>query len=207
MTISSSREEILRLFVAIEMQAAWKEAFGRVQKDMQAALDRVPELSGVRVRWVPPEDIHLTLKFLGEVPASRLDRITWALESAVPRPPGFTLALGHMGSFSDRRAPSVIWAGIHDQPLNQSRLGKLVEQVETWMASAGFPREKRAFAPHLTLARLPERLDPALRQRIAEVTAGFSPEAQPFTVDKVSLMRSHLGPGGARYERLAAYPD
>jgi 2'-5' RNA ligase len=207
MTIQPPGDEILRLFVAIEMPEAWKEAFKRVQKDVQTALDREPDLSGVRVRWVRPEGIHLTLKFLGEVPASRLERITWGLESAVPEPPGFELALGRIGSFSDRRAPSVIWAGIQDQPLNQSKLGKLVEQVETWMASAGFPHEKRAFAPHLTLARLPERLEPALRQRIAEVTAGFSPEAQPFTVDTVSLMRSHLGPGGARYERLAAYPD
>jgi 2'-5' RNA ligase len=181
--MTNQPEERLRLFVAIEMPEVWQEAFARVQKEMQAALDREPELSAVRVRWVQPEGIHVTLQ-----------------------PPGFSLALGRMGSFSDRRAPSVIWAGIHDQP--QGRLLKLVEQVETWMAGAGFPREKRLFAPHLTLARLPERLDPALRRRVAEVTGGCSlPEAQPFTVDKVSLMRSYLGPGGARYERLAAYPN
>jgi 2'-5' RNA ligase len=199
--------ERLRLFVAIELPETWKQALERLQRDMQAALSRDPDLSQVHVRWVRPEGIHLTLKFLGEVPASRLEKIDWALKSAVPALPNFTLSLGRAGSFSDRRAPSVVWAGILDRPLNESDLGALVERVETWFAAASFPREKRSFAPHLTLARLPTDLAVPARQRVADITGRVAaPDAPPFAVERVSLMRSFLERSGARYERLAGYP-
>ena len=209
---SEGRAETRRLFIAIELPEAWKQALQALQDRMQAALTTDPRTKGVRVRWVRPEGIHLTLKFLGEVPAGRLDAIERALASAVPQAPGFQLALFSVGSFSDRRAPRVIWAGIAETPpgsqqAQHTELFRLVEQVETWLAAAGFPRERRSFAPHLTLARLPEDLSPPLREAVAAVTNAFNASDAPaFTVDRVSLMRSHLGPGGARYERLSAYP-
>lgn len=205
--------EKLRLFVAIELPDAWKSALGALQADMQAALAREADLTGVRVRWVRPEAIHLTLKFLGETPAGRLDSVHSALASAVPEAPGFELELWRVGSFSDRRAPRVIWAGILEkEPTGRhqsyhGRLLQLAERIETWLAAGGFPRERRSFAPHLTLARLPEDLDQASREKIATLTGEFAiPPTGPFKVESVSLIRSHLERGGARYERLAAWP-
>jgi 2'-5' RNA ligase len=154
---------------------------------------------------VRPEGIHLTLKFIGNVEAERLEPIKTQLAAAVPGPPGVRLALGRAGSFADSRAPRVIWAGIQPDP--PDRLTRIAEAVDTWLAAAGIPRERRAFSPHLTLARLPEDLPDATRRRIAEVTTAVAPPAvAPFDVDAVSLMQSFLGPGGARYERLGRWP-
>jgi 2'-5' RNA ligase len=163
------------------------------------------QAQGVRVRWVKPEGIHLTLKFIGNISPERLEPIETQLVAAVPEPPGIQLRLGRAGSFADRRAPRVLWAGIETPQL--PRLLQLAESIETWLAAAGVPRERRPFAPHLTLARLPDDVRDEQKRRIAEVTRGVEGESvAPFTVDHVSLMRSHIGPGGARYERVAAYP-
>ncbi len=203
----------LRLFVAIELPEAWKETLRRVQENAAAKLAAAPATRRLRVRWVRPEGIHLTLKFLGYVAPERLDSVCRALASAVPEPPGFGLRLGRIGSFSDRRAPRVIWAGIvyaSEETIEAGRpapFTRLVEQIETWMASAGFPRERRAVTPHLTLARLPEPLSAAERQLVAELAAVSTlPAVEPLRVEGVTLMRSHLAPGGARYEPLGRFP-
>jgi 2'-5' RNA ligase len=198
----------LRLFVAIDLPEEWKQALSQLQGEMQAALTTDAATSSVRVRWVRPEGLHLTLKFLGEVPRDRLSSIESALTSAVPEPPGFVVTIGRTGSFSDRRAPRVVWAGIQlrDDP-QQRALFALEERVETWLASAGFPRERRGSQPHLTLGRLPESMSPQTREAVARITNAFAtPEVAPFSVKRVHLMRSHLGPGGSRYERLSEYP-
>jgi 2'-5' RNA ligase len=149
--------------------------------------------------------MHLTLKFIGNVARDRLKTIENQLTAAVPQSPRIELRLGRAGSFADRRAPRVIWAGIETPQVQ--RLIQLAESIETWLAAAGVPRERRAFAPHLTLARLPDDVREEQKRRIAEVTTGVeAARVASFTVDHVSLMQSHIGPGGARYERLAAYP-
>jgi 2'-5' RNA ligase len=193
----------MRLFIALELPDAWKQALGELQDEMRGALqERFGE--AVRPRWTRPDGIHLTLKFLGETSSSRLDSAESALRHAVPEPLAFNLELANVGSFSERRAPRVILAGVQGQT---KHLHKLEERVETWLASAGWPRERRAFHPHLTLARLPEAMDDATRHAVAELTTSFSaPVVDPWQVESVSLIRSRLGPGAARYERLAAFP-
>jgi 2'-5' RNA ligase len=198
-------ERPMRLFVAIELPETWRQGLGEMQSRMQAAIERDAQLRGVRVRWVKPEGIHLTLKFIGEVAQDRLGTIQAQLASAVPTPPAIELSFWRAGSFSDRRAPRVIWAGI-DTP-QRDELYALAASIETWLAAAGVSRERRGFAPHLTLARLPQELPEAVRTRIAEVTTTIeAPSIPAFTAGSVSLMQSHIGPGGARYERLMVYP-
>jgi 2'-5' RNA ligase len=198
-------ERSVRLFVAIELPQVWLDGLQALQERMKDALAADGQTQGVRVRWVKPEGIHLTLKFIGNVAPERLASIETQLVAAVPEPPGIQLRLGRAGSFADRRAPRVLWAGIETPQL--PRLLQLAESIETWLAAAGVPRERRPFAPHLTLARLPDDVRDEQKRRIAEVTRGVEGESvAPFTVDHVSLMRSHIGPGGARYERVAAYP-
>jgi 2'-5' RNA ligase len=119
--------------------------------------------------------------------------------------PAISLQLGRAGAFSDRRSPRVIWAGVYSDEADTLR--RLAEGVETWLAAAGVPRERRGFTAHLTLARLPNDLPDELRLRVAELTAAVEqPQLPRFAVERVSLMRSQLGSGGARYERIAAFP-
>jgi 2'-5' RNA ligase len=121
--------------------------------------------------------------------------------------PGIELMLGRVGSFSDRRAPRIIWAGIVEDEGRGKELPRLVERLETWLQAAGFAREQRGFTPHLTLARLPEGLAAPAREAVAAVTNAFHVARMPaFRPEVLSLMQSHLGPGGARYECLRTYP-
>ena len=201
----TNHEAHLRLFVAIELPQTWLDALEQLQERMRVALAADPGTKALRLRWVRPEGVHLTLKFIGSVQESRIEVVKQQLASAVPEPPGIELRLGRAGTFSDRRAPRVLWCALETS--QRERLTQLAERIETWLEAAGIPRERRAFAPHLTLARLPEQLSEPERGRAAEVTTAVAgASAPPFTVQRVSLMLSHLGPGGARYERLAAFP-
>ncbi len=200
-----TNEAQLRLFVAIELPQTWRDALEQVQVRMRRALADDAQTAALRLRWARPEGLHLTLKFIGNVEESRLEVIKQQLEAAMPEAPGIELSLGRAGTFSDRRAPRVLWCAI-DTP-QRERLTQLAGRIETWLEAAGVPREGRAFAPHLTLARMPERLSEVERRRAAEVTTAVAgATAPPFTVQRVSLMLSHLGPGWTRYERLAAFP-
>ncbi len=194
----------IRLFVALDLPEAWKHALETLQRDMQTAIDASLG-ADVRPRWVRPEGIHLTLKFLGDTPANRLEALNNALAQAVPAAPGFELTLSRVGTFEQRRVPRVILSTVS---VEGRALVDLYERIETWLAAAGWPRETRSFHPHLTLARLPDALDNATRQAVAGLATAFpAPRAPAWRVECVHLIRSHLGPGGARYEHLAAFPD
>jgi 2'-5' RNA ligase len=203
---AAAKIETWRLFVAAELPEAWKEALAELQEELRRSLANDQGLSTVRVRWTRPEGIHLTLKFLGPVPADKVPKVTAALANAVPVAPGIELRLDRAGSFGDRRAPRVLLATVAVAP-EPIRLTQLATRIEDWLAASGFPRERRAFAPHLTLGRLPEDAPVGVLRRIAEVTTAVAvPKPPAFTVEAVSLMRSHLNAGGARYERLASFP-
>jgi 2'-5' RNA ligase len=197
--------ESLRLFVAIELPGTWKQALAALQERMRDELAADTETAAVRLRWTRPEGIHLTLKFIGAVTLDRLPIIEEQLSHAVPALGQISLRLGWAGSFHDRRAPRVIWAGVDSDP--PGALAPLAASIETWLAAAGVKRERRGFTPHLTLARLPDEMSDELRRRVAELTVDVPrPQPVPFVVEHVSLMQSHLEPGGARYERIATFP-
>ncbi|HEU0073129.1 MAG TPA: RNA 2',3'-cyclic phosphodiesterase [Dehalococcoidia bacterium] len=194
----------LRLFIALDLPDAWKHALEALQRDMQTAIDASLG-PNIRPRWVRPEGIHLTLKFLGDTPAKRLDALTSALAQAVPAAPGFDLTLARVGAFEQRRVPRVILATIASEG---RAFIDLYEHIETWLAAAGWPRETRTFRAHLTLARLPDTFDDTTRRAVAGLATTFeAPQAPAWHVERVYLIRSHLGPGGARYEQLAAFPN
>ena len=187
---------LARLFVACELPDELKRALGGLQEDLG-------RLGLNRLRWVRPEGIHVTLKFLGGVEPSRLETIRAALLSTI-EPFELRLQPVSVGGFGGERL-RVVWVGLEG---DVEGLTALAGRVEAALEPLGFPRERRPFATHLTLARVPDRTPSAERRQLASLIERYQPSALPATTfQQVSLMRSHLGPRGARYERLASFPE
>jgi 2'-5' RNA ligase len=189
------------LFVAIELPETWLKALGGTQRALADAFEtpRTP-----RLRWVRPEGIHLTLKFLGNIPVERVDELRGLLTEAVPAAPGLTLSLGESGFFTGPgNLVRVLWVGVRGDLL---ALETLASTIDSACSKLGVPKERRRLAPHLTLARVPDATSlgaQEMRDAMAKIETLKCPA---LAVPRVSLMRSHLGPGGARYERVTAFP-
>ena len=161
----------------------------------------MPHVRGLPVAWVPPENFHITLKFLGAIEEARVAAVVEALQVAIAGHRAFTLEIRGLGAFPSPTRPRVLWAGVDE---GRAALARLGAAVEDGMAGLGFEREERPFAPHVTLARVREpRRAPALAGALAE--AATQPFGKPG-IDHVALMRSHLSPRGARYTALTSMP-
>lgn len=191
-----STPEEARLFVAVDLDDSVREVLGALQDEL-----RRPGLTGLR--WVRPEGVHLTLKFLGETPVTKIGEIEQALAGAAQAVAAHTLSLGKLGTFGGRQSPRVLWLDLRG---DVSALHRLQQAVEKALAPLGFPAEDRSFSPHLTLARIrPEDAREAARALNEGLHAVHVPVTE-IRVSEISLMRSKLGPGGAVYTRLWAGP-
>jgi 2'-5' RNA ligase len=182
----------MRAFVAIDLPESIRAALGRKQDLFRSAS---PHAS-----WAPPEGIHLTLKFLGDgVSDAKVKEVCQSLKN-LGRFESFTVGLKGFGFFPDARRPRVFWAGV-EAPTSLSRLA---EQVEEAMQRIGFAREKRAFRPHLTLARfrLPHP-QPTLQTLLAQQG---EQELGSFEVSEFFLFESKLSPQGAEYRKVERFP-
>jgi len=187
----------LRLFIAIELPGNVLSALNQVQHELQ----REPALA--RLRWVRPEGIHLTLKFLGETPAERQRDIESAISRAVAGVAPFELHVGKIGRFGSRNSPRVVWIDVDG---DTDSLKRLQSQIEREVSPLGFPSESRAFSPHLTLARVPpERAREAAVPLDSALPRVVVPPAT-MTANEVALMKSDLQRGGAVYSQLFAAP-
>jgi 2'-5' RNA ligase len=151
------------------------------------------------VAWVAPDNLHLTVKFLGGVDEGRLADVTAALARAARAAPPFDLHVLGLGAFPSATRPRVLWAGVAAGAEPLTRLASAVDDV---LGATGFAREDRAFSPHVTFGRVREpRRQPALADTL-DARRDFG----HVQVTKLSLMRSDLSPRGARYTELAAIP-
>jgi 2'-5' RNA ligase len=188
----------LRLFVAIELP-----------DDVRAVLAQTIELLksagiGGSVRWVRPEGIHITLKFLGSADEEDLPGIMAAIREAARHHTSFGLAVEGLGSFGSPRSIRVIWAGVGG---DIESLSSLAQRVDSAMSAVGFTRETRPYSAHLTLARVKDDAAPIERQRIHMLLKEQAPpERALLHVKQCSLMESTLKPGGAVYAQLASFP-
>jgi len=186
----------VRLFVAIEAPQDWREA-------ARSATEAVGRMSGVRLRAVNPALMHLTLRFLGEVPEARVAPLSAALSEHVP-PVDVALELAAAGAFGPPARTQVVWLGIGG---DLDALHALAARVETAVRAAGLPPEDRPLRAHLTLARLGRQLGPAERRAVAEAVHALEPPPLlPFRAREAVLVRSHLGGPQPRYEVLARIP-
>src|SRR3989441_10482155 len=179
----------MRIFIAADLSKEVRKALGDVQRALRPVSDTA--------RWVAPESIHITLKFIGEVAEKRIEDIDSALTGLTWK--SFAITVHGVGFFPGNRSPRVFWAGM-EAPTMQD----LAEELDSRMERLGFEKEKRAFRPHITLARARDtRIDSSLVTASSEYAEH---DFGSFTVDRIFLFKSILKPSGAVYERLKAYP-
>ncbi|MCH8993463.1 MAG: RNA 2',3'-cyclic phosphodiesterase [Chloroflexi bacterium] len=189
------RPNQLRLFVACALSADVRDGLRRIQDDLR-------RLGADRLRWTRPEGIHVTLKFLGDVDEARVEEISSALADAI-EPFELRLQPAALGGFGGARL-RVVWVGLQG---DVDALSALAGRVDAALTPLGFPKERRPFAAHLTLARVPDQVPPAERRKLAALIDGYrSPPLPSMIVTDVSLMQSTLGPRGSVYQRLASFP-
>ena len=188
----------LRLFVAVDLPHD-------VRRLLVDTIEALKHAAGAdAVRWVRPDGIHLTLKFLGATAEDRVPLIHTALRLGVGDSEPFDVTPIGVGSFGGSRNLRVIWVGLGG---DGGALADLAERVERALAPLGFPKEDRAFNAHLTLGRVRDTAGRDDRARVHDALTHFAAPLYPaFRVDRVSLIESVLGPGGAAYRQLGAYP-
>jgi 2'-5' RNA ligase len=178
---------MVRAFVAIELS-------DEVRESLRAAQDRL-RMSTARLNLVDPALAHITLKFLGEVEEERIGAVKDALRGVRGR--AYALTVGGVGGNNPRR-PRVVWCAVDDG----GETVRLAERVEKALGPLGFPRETRAFTPHVTLARVKD-FDPSLLEAVRDRAAtGMG----TCTIDHIALKKSTLTPKGPVYETLLEVP-
>jgi 2'-5' RNA ligase len=165
-------------------------------------VDNLDQLIGrlrpaARIHWSPAQNLHITTKFIGEWPEERLDELKTTLAAVTARRP-IPVHIRKVGFFPNPHAPRVFWCGIE-----APGLADLAAATDGATAPLGIPSEKRAFAPHLTLARIKERVN---LQPLRELIAGLpSLDFGQFTADRFFLYHSRLSPSGSVYTKLAEW--
>lgn len=193
----------MRLFVALELPPEVREAAALVAHELKS--------SGADVKWVKPESMHLTLKFLGETPDDQAAEVKGALEEACAGKAALDLAVKGCGSFPGQKKPQVVWLGLDGQV---DRLRDLAGAIEARLELLGFPPERRSFKAHLTLGRM--RRGPKRGGRGGKQTGSVAPLVRAIAANKdyqgpafravnVVLMKSTLTPAGPIYEPLAEF--
>ena len=179
----------MRTFIAVSIDSAVKDRIQVFIKELQHF--------SAAVRWIRPEGMHLTLKFLGEIPPGRIDGICAALDTVAAGFSPFAIQVKGTGVFPPHsRSPRVIWAGMTEAP----ELMTLQEQLDRALEDLGFPRETRAFHPHLTLGRVksPRQLSPLLEHLFEHRETDFG----TVQLGAVTLFESRLKPQGAEYTQI-----
>jgi len=181
----------VRLFVALEIPSAVRQNLATLLNSFRS-VTREP-------RWVRAENLHVTLKFLGEVADGKVDAVRSAL-GVIRSDKAVALEFRGLGFFPNEKHPRVFWAGMEATP----NLKTLAGDIEGTMEMLGIPREKREFSPHLTLARFERpRLPEALRKLIADHQQR---EFGSLRKNEFHLIQSKLKPGGAEYTTIATFP-
>ncbi|MBW1742086.1 MAG: RNA 2',3'-cyclic phosphodiesterase [Deltaproteobacteria bacterium] len=182
--------EKLRAFIAISLPESVLQAIVNVQETLKE--------SGLKIRWVRQEGIHLTIKFLGDIDRADVERIHSAMQQVTQVFSPLVLQGEGVGVFPDLKRPRVVWVGVSGEI---KVLRALQRELEDQLDGLGFPKEKRSFKGHLTLGRIKGRTDGVKLGEALRALGDF--RTNPFTVQSVVLFQSDLRPDGAVYTRLA----
>ncbi len=183
----------MRCFIAAELDK-------HIKQKLTDAQNLFRNLDG-KFSWTKREQMHLTIKFLGSVPDSKIDElkrtISIALDNASIKP--FEFSVNGLGSFPPARSPKILWVGVEQK----SELLRLYDAIENELNSIGFPREQRKFTPHLTIARIKSKINTNACLKIIENNANFSAGNQ--RIEHITLFSSELKPSGAIYNIIERF--
>jgi 2'-5' RNA ligase len=188
---------VIRAFIAVDLPAEIQECLDHVVGTLKQDMGRVP------IRWVAPQNIHLTLKFLGDVSLNNLEvlRELLRVEAAAQKP--IVISIGGVGAYPKIRSPRVIWVGVEAPP----ELDILQRGIDSHATRIGYAPDRRPFSPHLTLGRVSRNASPLEVRKIGDAlthqNVGFLGVAR---IRAVHLYRSDLRPDGAVYTRLFTAP-
>jgi 2'-5' RNA ligase len=184
----------MRLFVAIAAPPSWRDHAEGIQHAL-------PERRQRTLRFVHPDEMHITLRFIGEVEDADVPALRDALARHLP-PVDIELRLGRVGTFGAPARTSVMWLGIEG---DLDGLGALHRRTDDAVGEALGLIAEEPYTPHLTLARVRNRVTAEERRAIADLARGIQVPPEPFQAREAILVRSHLGNGRPRYETLATY--
>lgn len=188
---------LLRVFIAIELpqplQAAIEKQIVRLRQTLGDEI----------VRWVPTQNMHLTLKFIGNIASSHLDFLKQLLTRTAESHPQFDLQIGGIGSFPNSKRPRILWAGIH----TPADLASMQRNIEAGASRLGYEKEERPFSPHLTIARVRQNIEPADLQKIRYAVDGIQiGNIGSARIDSIHLYKSELQASGSIYTKLFSAP-
>lgn len=189
----------MRLFIGVALPDFAKQeaaaACERVKRQIQRAAARAA------IRWVEPENLHVTLWFLGETKDEAADAVRAALHLPLTIP-SFDLQLARFGAFPEKGSPRVLWMSV---ARGREQLVSLYGEIRDRLRPLGYEPERRSFSPHLTVARVKD-ISGSDAPAVRKVLAAASPALSTFVADAAVLFRSHTSPHGARYESLLRVP-
>ena len=184
---------VIRAFVAIDLPPDVQDCLAQISAQLR---EQVGEKS---VRWVPIPNIHLTLKFLGDVSVNNLDVLKEIIRAEATLQKPMEISIGRLGAFPKAAQPRVVWVGVEAPP----ELIALQRSIEARTTKVGYPKDKRTFFPHLTLGRVSRNAAPNEVRKIGEIirssTIGFLGAA---LVQEIHFYKSDLLPSGAVYTKL-----
>ncbi|MCE9646159.1 MAG: RNA 2',3'-cyclic phosphodiesterase [Chloroflexi bacterium] len=188
---------LLRAFIAIELPQ-------HLQVSIEKQTARLHQTLGDQViRWVPTHNMHLTLKFIGDISTSHVDFLKQLIAQEAASHPQFDLQIGGLGSFPTPRRPRILWAGLHAP----ADLVSLQNGIEMGTARLGYDRQERPFSPHLTLGRVRQNITEMDMQKIrAALDTIQLGNIGTTRVDSVHLIKSDLHPDGPVYTKLFSAP-
>lgn len=206
----ASSERVLRAFIAIDLPTPVLTALNTLQQQLQSAL-RV-QASNSALRWSPTQNLHLTLRFLGDTTMQQREDVVLRLGALLAKWEIFSLGVNvsgqALGGFPNLRQPRVLWSGVEG---DMDVLRRLQAEVEVIVQGAGFSPETKPYSPHLTLARAAREADGRAIAQAARVIDGYvqqlpTSETIRFGVDHVTLYQSELRAGSSVYTPLAVFP-
>ena len=187
---------LLRAFIAVELPLPLREAVCKATAPLQGDIGSV-------VRWVPMQNMHLTLKFLGDVSLANVEMLSEMLRAEADLFPCFELRLNGLGSFPNLKRPRVLYIGIQAPATLQA----LQRGIDSASRRLGYESEERGFSPHLTIGRVKQTITPTEQQTVRRALEAARIDALGTArVDSVHLFKSDLKPTGSVYTRLYSAP-
>jgi RNA 2',3'-cyclic 3'-phosphodiesterase len=188
---------IIRSFIAIDPPPGIRQDIARVTSCLQKNLASQP------VRWVHPDNIHLTLRFLGEITQIQLDYLVPGIQPLLKKLPHLNITVTDIGAFPNKHKARVLWMGIKTSP----ELSSILNEMDVMINNIGIPRDERSFSPHLTIGRVNRNVSSADYSKIESIlTSTCVGNLGNFQVQSVNIYKSDLTPNGSVYTCLYSIP-